>query len=640
MAGQPRWFTLSAVALLAAAAGVAGTLAVLHGHLRPAESRATTSPAATSSSHKQLYTCGMHPQVVQDHPGTCPICHMKLTPMRNDGSNGGGGQGQKKIVYWWDPMLGPSSISDKPGKSAMGMDLVPVYEDAAAGGPRVTIDPTVVQNMGVRTAEVTRGPLDVTVRTVGMLKVPEPGLHDVTLRVNGWVEKLYADTDGMHLGAGDRLFDLYSPDLQVAAEELISAVRSLRTIEPAAGDAVKKDAQSLVESAKRKLRLWDVAEQDVDAIAAAERPPRTVTFRSPATGHVVEKMVVQGSAVQSGMKLMRIEDHSKLWLDAEVYQGQFPLVSVGQPVEATVEGAPGKTFKGQVSFIYPHVDHMTRTQTVRATLDNSDLQLRPGMYATAKIITRPVADALLVPREAVLDTGTKQIAFVAEGDGHFDPRKVRTGLAGDGGKVQILEGLAPGEAVVTSGQFLMDVESRTTEAIEKLRRPTSRPEVLAKALPPRSPVPTSEPKERMVMETVATKPAGATPSANALVVANCPMKKADWIQRGQAIENPYYGTSMSTCGSVTRQLAMPAEKPVLAAVIDAYLRVQTQLNADRLEPDAVAAFKTAADRLPADTYAAVREAVGKVAEAKDLKTARETFQTASARLIAALDAAQ
>jgi RND family efflux transporter MFP subunit len=354
------------------------------------------------------------------------------------------------------------------------MALTPLNEvgsstAAGAAGPTVTIDPTVVQNMGVRTALVTRGPLDVTIRAVGMLKVPQPALHEVSLRVGGWVEKLHADTDGMHVRKGEVLFDLYSPDLQVAAEELISAARARKALDAGANDTIINDADAALASVKRKLRLWDIADVDIDSIAQADRAPRTVSFRSPADGDIVESIVVQGSAVQAGMKLLRIEDHSRLWLDAEVYEGQIPLVSVGQPVEATLEGMPGQTFGGEVSFLHPHVDHMTRTETVRTMLDNPDLKLKPGMYATVKIITRPAADAILAPREAVIDTGTRKIAFVAVAEGHFEPRNVRTGLMADNDQVQILEGLASGDRVVTSGQFLMDVESRTTEAVEKLR---------------------------------------------------------------------------------------------------------------------------------------------------------------------------
>jgi RND family efflux transporter MFP subunit len=185
---------------------------------------------------------------------------------------------------------------------------------------------------------------------------------------------------------------------------------------------------------------------------------------------VVDKTVVEGSAVQAGMKIMRIESHAKLWLTAQVYEDDISMVALGQTVEATVDGVPGKTYSGPITFIYPHLDHMTRTEMVRITLDNPNHQLSPGMYATVNIKTKPVANAVWVPREAVIDTGTRQIAFVAMAGGHFEPRNVRMGIMGNDDRVQILEGLAPDEMVVTSGQFLLDVESRTTEAIDKLRQ--------------------------------------------------------------------------------------------------------------------------------------------------------------------------
>jgi Cu(I)/Ag(I) efflux system membrane fusion protein/cobalt-zinc-cadmium efflux system membrane fusion protein len=258
--------------------------------------------------------------------------------------------------------------------------------------------------------------------------------------------------------------------LQVAEEELIGAVKSLKSLDPKASDALRIESEDLVDSAKQKLRLWDVADEDIEAIANATKAPDTIPFRSPMDGHVLDKMVVEGSAVQAGMKVMRIEDHTKLWLEARVYEDDIPLIALGQTVEATVDGVPGKTYTGPITFIYPHLDHMTRTAMVRVTFDNPNHELSPGMYATANILTKAVSDAVLVPREAVIDTGTRQIAFVALSEGHFEPRKVRMGVTGDDDRVQILEGLAPGETVVTSGQFLLDVESRTTEAIDKLRQ--------------------------------------------------------------------------------------------------------------------------------------------------------------------------
>ncbi len=373
---------------------------------------------------------------------------------------------------WWDPMIGPSSITDHPGKSAMGMDMVP-FTDKAASGAGLTIDPAIVQNMGVQTAPVTRGPLQVTIRAVGLFTLPEPGLHDITLKMGGWIDKLYADQEGMHIGTGEPLFALYSPELQVAEQELISAVQSRRALDPADSTALRNEADNLVASAQRKLQLWDVDEHEIEAIAKADRPPRDIVFRSPATGHLESKMIVQGSAIQPGMKLLSIADHTTMWLDAEVYEGQIPLVKMGQTVKVTLDAIPGKTFAGKITFIYPHVDHTTRTLMVRATFDNPGFDLKPGMYADASVIAEPVADAIQVPQGAVIDTGTKQIAFIAEDEGHFSPRTVRVGIRADDDRLQIVDGLAVGETVVTSGQFLMDVESRTNEAIAKLNGATA-----------------------------------------------------------------------------------------------------------------------------------------------------------------------
>ncbi len=411
----------------------------------------------------------MHPQVIQDHPGNCPICHMKLVPLNVNLSDDGQTPGARKILYYWDPMLGPSSIAHAPGKSAMGMDLVPVYQDDQSAGPTVRIDPTIVQNMGIRTAPVSQGALQKTVRTVGMLEVPETAQYEINLKISGWITRLYANQEGMHVHKGAPLFDLYSPDLQVAEEELIGAVKSLKALDPNASAELRSQSQTMVDSSKQKLRLWDVADQDIDAIASAGVAPPTVPFRNPFEGHVMDKMVVEGSAVQAGTKIMRIEDHSKLWLDAQVYEEDMNQIALGQNVQVTVDAQPGKTYTGPISFIFPHVDQTSRTVLARVTLDNPNHDLSPGMFATASIVTAPLADAVWVPREAVIDTGTRQIAFVTSSPGHFEPRNVRMGLLADDDRVQILEGLAPGETVVTSGQFLLDVESRTAEAINKLR---------------------------------------------------------------------------------------------------------------------------------------------------------------------------
>jgi Cu(I)/Ag(I) efflux system membrane fusion protein/cobalt-zinc-cadmium efflux system membrane fusion protein len=470
-----------------------------------------------------------------------------------------------------------------------------VYEDEKSGGSGVKIDPTIVQNMGVRTALVTRGPLTTTIRAVGILEVPEPGTFEVNLKINGWVQKLYANSEGMHVHRGEPLFDLFSPDLRVAEEELIGATKALGALDADAADTVRAESQTMVDSSRQKLRLWGVADEDINAIAKSAQAPQTVPFRSPVDGHVEEKMIVEGSAVQAGTKLMRIEDHTSLWLEVQVYEEQIPLVGIGQRVDATVDGVPGRIFSGPITFIYPHLDHMARTEKVRVVLENPNHELRPGMYATASIRTTPVANALLVPREAVIDTGTKQMAFVAQGDGHFEPRDVRMGIVGDGDQVQILEGLAPGENVVTSGQFLMDVESRTNEATEKF---LSNP--------------------------------------GALVVAHCEMKNADWIQRGETISNPYLGVAMSTCGSITRKLTATDQATPIDAVKENYLLVAKSLAADKLDAGSIQQLKSSADSLP-DQYANLRNSIDALAQATALDAARSAFSPVSTELIRSID---
>ena len=453
---------LTVLAILLTAAFVAG--AMMHDRLGALVGRDRSPGVADAGGPStQLWTCGMHPQVIQDHPGTCPICHMELTPLRTD-ADAEASSGERTVKYWWDPMMNPPYISDQPGKSPMGMDLVPVYEDEVMAGPAVTIDPVVVQNMGVRTAPVERASIQQQIRAVGYLEEPEPLHRDVNLRVSGWIEKLYADTDGMPIEKGQPLFELYSPEIQVAVEELIAARKSLEAV---GDEQAKRVAQTLYQATARKLELWGLDKAQVEQLAKRDRAPGTVTFAAPIGGHLTEKRVYEGAGVEAGMMVMRLADRNRMWVDAQVYEQQLPLVQIGAKARATVVSEPGKVLEGEVIFIHPHIDPMTRTALIRVQIPNEDYRLRQGMYATVDILAEPPPPAPVVPREAIIDTGTRQIAFVALGGGRFEPREVKLGLSGDDGLVQVLSGLAPGEQVVTSGQFLLDSESRLKEAIQK-----------------------------------------------------------------------------------------------------------------------------------------------------------------------------
>jgi Cu(I)/Ag(I) efflux system membrane fusion protein/cobalt-zinc-cadmium efflux system membrane fusion protein len=459
-----RCLSLAAVLVLGLLAGIALGV-VLHDRLLRRDVARPTTVATT----KQIWTCSMHPQVIRDEPGLCPICHMQLTPLNSAppgvAADGGGG---RKVKYWWDPMMNPPYIANKPGKSPMGMDLVPVYEEQTSAGASVKIDPVIVQNMGVRTARPTTGPITRDIRAVGYLDEAQPNVRDVNLRVSGWVEKLHADTVGMALAQGAPLFELYSPDVQVATEELIGARKSLDSLGPTADAAARKTSQSLLDAARLKLEQWGLDAAQVKRLAASDTPPRTVTFVSPIDGYLTQKMIAQGAAVKAGDTVLRVVDLSTVWLDAQVYAQDLAFVHTGQKVSSSIEGAAaGKRVEGEIVFVAPQVDPQTRTATVRVALPNMELTLRPGMFATANIHAQLARDALLIPREAVIDTGRRQVAFVATGEGRFEPREVNLGVDSSGGMVQVLQGIAPDETVVTSGQFLLDAESRMQEAIQK-----------------------------------------------------------------------------------------------------------------------------------------------------------------------------
>lgn len=485
--------------------------------MKATDADARPQDVGDAGNAQQLWTCGMHPQVIQDRPGDCPICHMRLTPLKMDGGGTTSGRAardpgamtmnnpgtapatdgkERKVKYWWDPMLSPPYISDKPGKSPMGMDLVPVYEDEAGGTQtsapgQVVIDPAVVQNMGVRTAQVTEGPLNKSVRLVGYLDEAQPNIHDVNLRVSGWIRRLHANTEGMEVQAGDPLFDLYSPELQVAIEELIAARRA----GSAAGSGADPNARSieatLADAAIQKLELFGLPRAQIDALAKLGRAPETVTFTSPITGYLTEKPVVEGAAVKMGDRVLRIVDYSTLWLDAQAFEKDLPFVRIGQAATATIASRPvanGEPLNAEIIFMNPRVDAMTRTATVRLSIPNPSLALRPGMYATVRTRSQIADRAVLVPREAIIDTGEKQMAFVALAVGRFQPRQVKIGLTGEDGMVQVVEGLAAGESVVTSGQFLLDSESRLREAIQKFLS-----EKKQAASTPSAPIPTQLP---------------------------------------------------------------------------------------------------------------------------------------------------
>jgi multidrug efflux pump subunit AcrA (membrane-fusion protein) len=428
------------------------------------------------AAEKQLYTCGMHPQIVRDKPGNCPICGMKLQPVRANTAGGAktaAPSGERKVKYYKSTMI-PGQISQKPAKDTMGMDMVPVYEgEDASAENNIQIDVAMTQRMNLKTAFVERGPVKRDFRTVGTVAYNEEGLRDITTKYEGWLEKLHVNATWAMVKAGDPLFDIYSPDLYNAQLNYLVATRS----EGAAGGA-------LTRAALARLQLFDLPEDFIAEVARTGEARRTYTFRAPADGVVIEKMAVAGQMMKAGEKIYRLADLSTVWVLAQIYEKDLPFVREGQATEVRTSYGQQRSFAGEVQLLLPQVEEQTRAATARIVLPNPDRYLRPGMFTDVRFTTQLAEFAVLVPDMAVLRSGERNTVFVAKDGGSFEPREVQLGSRSEGNFYEVLSGLAVGDRVVTSGQFMLDSESQLREAIQKmLKSAEGSPTTTASAAP-------------------------------------------------------------------------------------------------------------------------------------------------------------
>ena len=427
---------------------------------------ATQPAAAGAMQAEQLYTCGMHPQVIQDHPGNCPICGMKLTPIRKQAGAGVAAAtgGERRIKHYKSTMI-PGEASQTPGKDSMGMDMEPVYEDqaAAAESSAIAVDPVTAQNMGIRTATVTRGPLRRTIRTVGVIDYNETTLADVTTKVKGWVEKLYVNATGELVMRGAPLFEFYAPELYSAQVEYLLATDPANKAGPGS-DSLKTAAQT-------KLKFFDISDEQIAELERTRQVRKTLRIVAPQDGFVVEKTVIEGQMVDAGMRIYRLADLGLVWVQAQVYEQDLAYLKLGQEALVKLAYLPDREFRGRVTYIYPNVDEKTRTAKVRMEFHNPGYSLKPGMFATVHVTAELESSALLVPDMAVLRSGEKTTVFVALDGGKFDPRTVTLGPQAENDTYQVLDGLQEGERIVTSGQFMLDSESQLREAIQKMLAP-------------------------------------------------------------------------------------------------------------------------------------------------------------------------
>ena len=392
-------------------------------------------------AEEQLYTCPMHPHVLQHGPGICPQCRMNLVPVRQDP---------------------PTDAGDQ----ASG-------EDAHAGHDElvhVEVDPAFLQNFGVRMAQVEEGSLDLEIRTVGYLAHDDEAVFSVNTKFGGWIEEAHVATVGERVSEGEVLFEIYSPELVTAQWEYISAIEYAERLRDrgAHEDAVRQ-AESLMAAARERLRSWDITPRQIEALETTREPSRTVEFVSPVSGFLVDKTgdSLEGLRLTAGMTVLKFANHDTLWIEVEFHEHDVRHLREGQRVAVTIDAFPERRWDGTILFFRPAMNQATRTLTAFVQVDNRDLQLRPMMFANVVALVPGADQAVLVPSDAVLHTGGRSVVIVAEGDGRFAPREVRLGLSARG-RQQILEGLVPGETIVTTSQFLFDSESNLRAAIARL----------------------------------------------------------------------------------------------------------------------------------------------------------------------------
>jgi RND family efflux transporter MFP subunit len=443
----------------------------------------TASTGKTASGQHQQYHCPMHPTYVADRPGDCPICGMKLLPIKPSGVAGETSAAQpapagtstgtadpRRILYYRSPM-DPSITSPVPMKDPMGMDYVPVYSDEvpAAGGVEghatVEAGSEELRLTGIQTALARRGALARTIRAVGEVKADERRVNQVHTKISGWVEKLFVNSSGQAVHKGQPLLAIYSPELLATQQEFLRARETAARFAQSDLPEVRSGGEELLEAARRRLMLFDVPRSFIAQLESTGQPQRTVTLEAPVSGHVTAKEISSGAQIEPGMTLFTVTDLSKVWIEAEVYEYEAPLVRLGQKARVTLAYDPGAGYAGRVSYIYPYLNTDTRTLRVRFEFDNPGQVLKPGMYATVELATEG-AQGVLIPGSAIMDTGLRQLVYVQTGENRFEPRQVTVGVRSDD-QAQILSGVKAGEAVVIRANFLLDSESRLRAAIAR-----------------------------------------------------------------------------------------------------------------------------------------------------------------------------
>ena len=415
-------------------------------------SRHDHGPAVAESGQEEAkvqYTCSMHPFIIRDAPGACPICGMALTPVKAaSGRRNGAGQ------------------------------------EAGVASQGILVDPVTLQNMGVRTEKVAKRSLQRTIRTIGLVTVADDRQFSVNTKVEGWVERLHVNQLGQPVKKGQPLLEIYSPELVAAQQEYLLAVENRRRLSGSPYPEIAAGADRLLEAARTRLRYWDIGPEQLRNLERTGQVRKTLTLTSEHGGIVTSKKVLAGARVMAGEELLQIADLSTVWIIADIYEHDLPWVKAGQAAQVVLPSASGKVIDGTIAYIYPTMENETRTVKARIEVANPGFDLKPAMYANVAIAAEVAAETLAIPITALLNSGKGQTVFVALGEGRFEPKSVQTGVRGDDGFVQIVSGLSEDDAVVVSAQFMLDSESRLREALDKMLAP--KPEEAAAPTEPSS----------------------------------------------------------------------------------------------------------------------------------------------------------
>ena len=425
----------------------------------------------------RLWTCGMHPQVIRQGPGSCPLCGMRLSPLKGSTASREGSGTHREGSGMHSEGSGTDHDRSHSRHSPGSMDTGGASREADSGTRHrdvVRIDPSFVQNFGVQSVAVRRVDLSFTIRTVGNLVYDEGKMSWINTRFDGWIEKAHVNYVGEPVEKGQKLLEIYSPDLVTSQEEYLQAMEYAARLGGNDYPEVAERARSLVESSRRRLDHWNLDSEQIRQLEESREPRHAVILVSPVSGVVVAKMdeALEGMRVHPGMNLYKIADPSSLWVEAEVFEHQIPWLQIGQAASIEIPSLPGRRFRGAVRFLSPAFSDRTRTLQVSLELMDPDPGLRADMYANVTFDVSAVRGALAVPEDSVIHSGRRNLVVLDLGNGAFQVREVELGRNGNG-FWEVRKGLSEDDRVVISSQFLIDSESRLKEAIRKIVSPNS-----------------------------------------------------------------------------------------------------------------------------------------------------------------------